>query len=182
MNIYRMFSSNNDFKSIQYGQTPLMKIIGEEDWENVSDIERYSFHWSEGDKEVSDAPFLIGAIPIFRSETLDHAGIKFPKNYVKEIIINVEGIEYVIVKATQIVTDLLDEKRSVISRYSDGRIMDVERYVFKKNDNVPPIFKLKQYPLFTFVTDVLGDKLNAAAISGLILEKCKISKPWFKFA
>ena len=182
MNIYRMFSSSNDFRSIQYAQTPLMKIIGEEDWENVNDIEHYSFHWSEDNKEVSDAPFLIGAIPIFRSEALTQAGIIFPDDFVEEVTIKVEGTEYVIVKATQIVTDLLDEKRSKISRFSNGRIMDIERYVFKKNNKVPPIFKLKQYPLFTFVTDALGDKLNAAAISGLKLEKCKIIKPWFKFA
>lgn len=178
MNIYRMFSSGNDFKSIQYAQTPLMEIIGEEDWKNINDIESYSFHWSEENKEVSDAPFLIGAIPIFRSDALTYAKIVFPKDCVKEVTIHVDGIEYVIIKAIGKVDDLLDEKKSVISRFADGRIMNIEKYIFKAKDNVPPIFKLAQYPLFTFVTDEIGDKLKAATLSGLKLERCKIKKWW----
>lgn len=179
MEIYRLCSSNGNYKTIAYAESPLMRIIGEEDWGDLTDIENYSYHWEASDKEVSDAPFLIGAIPIFRTEVILRMGNSFPASLVGQVPIKVEGEDYTILKARSYVSNILNEKKSKLSRFSDGRIMDVERYVFKPTDNVPSFFKISQYPLFTFVTGEVAGDLMKAGITGLVLEECRVKKTWF---
>lgn len=179
MEIYRLCSSNGIYKTIAYADSPLMSIIGEEDWGDLTDIENYSYHWEVSDKDICDAPFLIGAIPIFRSEVVSRMGNSFPASLVMQVPIKVEGEDYTILKARSYVSNILNEKKSKLSRFSDGRIMDVEKYVFKPIDNVPSFFKILQYPLFTFVAEDMAEILMKASITGLALEECRVKKTWF---
>lgn len=179
MDIYRLYSPNRDYRTIVYDNTPLMKIIGKEDWGDIKEIENYPYQWDDEQKEICDAPFLIGAIPIFKTDALKRIGMILLDSLVTLIPIRVGDIEYTILKANEYEKNILNEKKSTISRFSDGRIMDIEKYVFIPFDNAPEVFKVASYPLFTFVTEKLASKLTEANLTGLAMEKCKIKKSWF---
>lgn len=180
MDIYRIYTENSPYKAIAYGNTPLIENIGEDKWENISQIESFSYLWNEDDKEKTcgDCPFLIGAIPVFSVDLLKRIK-KYLSNDLAEVIpIKVENKEYAIIKAKKFVMNLLDERNSQITRYSDGSIMSVEKYVFKETNELPMIFSLSDYSLFTFVTGQLAEELLSIHPSGLEIEKCKIKKKW----
>ena len=77
-----------------------------------------------------------------------------------------------------ILEDVLNESKSIINRFSDGRIMNIEKYVFKKNITYPPIFKISQLPTFTFITDLLFEAISDANLTGICMERCEIKSNW----
>ena len=64
-----------------------------------------------------------------------------------------------------ILEDVLNESKSIINRFSDGRIMNIEKYVFKKDRTYPSIFKISQLPTFTFMTDELSEAISEANLT-----------------
>lgn len=180
MDIYRIYTENSPYKAIAYGNTPLLENIGEDKWENIPQIESFSYNWNVDDKEkeCGDCPFLIGAIPVFSTNVLKNIKKYLSKDLVDVISIKVENREYAIIKAQKLVANLLDERDSQITRYSDGNIMSVEKYVFKETNELPMIFSLSEYSLFTFVTGQLAEVLLCINPRGLEIEKCKIKKKW----
>lgn len=178
MDIYRLYTPNRDYRTIDYDKTPLMRIIGEEDWGNLKELEDYPYKWDDEKKDVCDAPFLIGAIPIIRTDALSRIAAPLPSSLVQQVHIKVGGIEYTILKA-KAVGNILNERKSDIDRFSDGRIMDVEKYVFNYSKDTPAIFRIAQYPLFTFVTDELAESMMNAKLTGLSFDKCAVKKKWF---
>lgn len=181
MKIYRLYSKTDGYRSIAYRKTPLMNIIGEKNRVDNIEIENFPYEWDEENeyRRVSDSPFLIGAIPIFSQRTMNKIKDFLTEDMVELIPISIEKKKFEVVRAKIRMANLLDEKRSKITRFSDGRIMSVEKYVFKNNGNLPLLFQLQQYPLFTFATGILADKLFELCPSGLCLEECKIHESFF---
>lgn len=181
MKIYRLYSKTEGYKTIDYGKTPLMNIIGEEDWGNLSEIKEFPYQWKNDNEadSVSDCPFLIGAIPVFSLQTMNLIKEQLTSDTAEIIPISIENETFCILRAKLRVANLLNERKSKITRFSDGRIMSIEKYVFKNEDKMPLLFQLQQYPLFTFVTGTLADLLLAVHPTGLCMEECKIHKGWF---
>lgn len=182
MEIYRIYTKNRQYKTISYDNTPLLDYIDEETLENIPQIESFPYTWNDDDREkdCGDCPFLIGAIPVFSVKIFNEIEKHLASELVDTIPINVENKKYIIIKAKINVTNLLDERNSQIDRFSDGRIMDIGNYVFKVKNELPVIFRLSEYSLFTFVTGQLAETLLRINPSGLEIEKCKIKKKWFE--
>lgn len=181
--VYRIYSQNKNYKTISYDKTPLMRIIGSELWGDYSEIETFKYKWVEdaNEKIVCDSPFLMGAIPIFGESVV--LGVKnfLSPALVDVLPIEVEGERYCILKAKILLDNILNLRRSKIVKFSDGRIMKVEKYVFNQQNNIPLIFKIRQYPLFTFITDSLALSLEMLHPTGLAMEKIDTTAGWNLF-
>lgn len=68
MRIYRLYNPNQEYRTIQIANTPLLVAIDHNDYSKTIDIHNTQYHWDNLDKELCDCPFLIGAIPVFRKE------------------------------------------------------------------------------------------------------------------
>ncbi len=179
MKIFKLYNLNRNNKTILYEGTPLMKIIGCEDWGDYNKIEKYIYTWDSysKDKPVCDSPFLIGSIPIFRNKIIQQ--IKIQPGQIDLIPITIEKELFEIIKAKTLVNNVLNKHKSKISYFSDGRIMDINKYVFKPQDNWPEIFKIAEFPIFTFVNENIAEQLNRQKPSGLGMEECAIKKGFF---
>lgn len=181
-NIYRLITSEREYKRIDYGDTPLVHCLVDDLWDKEI-LESYQFKWNSDDvdKTISDCPFLIGAIPVIKSEIIKQMNLVIPEEYLKTININVSGEKYSILRAQKTVKGLLNLRKSAIDYYSDGRIMYVDKYVLNSKKELPIIFRLDEYPLYTFTTEVFAMSLMDLQPMGMFLEKCEIRKPFLFF-
>lgn len=173
MRIYRLYNPNQEYRTIQIANTPLLVAIDHNDYSKTIDIHNTQYHWDNLDKELCDCPFLIGAIPVFRKEKIYKIRYIFSSQDISTTELIVDGASYILLITNNVVKGLLDERKSTITRFSDGRIMTVENYVFKKKKEYPDIFRIEELPLFTFVTDRIANELLEQNLSGLAMEECK---------
>ena len=180
--IYRLYSSGHEYKTVEYDNTPLMNCLENNLWE-PSLIEAYKFEWNRDDaeKETSDCPFLIGAIPIFKTEIISDLRNIVSLDAIKIININISGQKYSILRPKNKIKGLLNIRKSNINYFSDGRIMSIDKYVFNSNKNIPLFFELEEYPLFTFVNETMANVLVTQNVKGLLLEACEIRRRGFLF-
>ena len=178
MKIFRLYSQNRDYKTIAYEGTPLMSFLEDCHFDDYESIRKFNYHWENSDKPISDCPFLIGAIPVIRKSAIPKIRPAISSDLALLIDILVEGEPFVIILAKNILEDVLNESKSIINRFSDGRIMNIEKYVFKKNIPYPPIFKISQLPTFTFITDLLFEAISDANLTGICMERCEIKSNW----
>lgn len=182
MNIYRIFNPNREYKAIDYAETPILDNLGKIYWENQVEVSSFPYTWVKGEGEdICDCPFIIGSVPVFSEAAYRAIASHFDKNEMQIIPIFVEGIPYYIVNVIRVLPDILNEKKSKIVRFSDGRVMDIEKYVFQKKVNVPNIFKISQLDTYTFVNEEMASIIMDAHLTGLALEKCKISSSILPF-
>lgn len=178
MKIFRLYSQNSDYRTIAYDGTPMMSFLEDSHFDDYDSIHKFNYHWDNSDKPISDCPFLIGAIPVIRKSAIPKIRLAISSDMVLPIDILIEGEPFVIILAKNILEDVLDESKSIINRFSDGRIMNIEKYVFKKNRTYPPIFKISQLPTFTFMTDELSEAISEANLTGIDMEKCEVKAKW----
>ena len=180
MDIFRIYSQNNNYKTISYEKTPLMRILGSETWGNYVDIESFKYEWNcDTNKRIEcDCPFLIGAIPIFRENIISKIKFFLSPTLVDILPIEVAGKIYCIIRAKILLENIINVKKSKINKYPDGRIMNIEKYVFTPQNDLPCIFKIQQYPLFSFITSNLASYLKMENPTGLQFEKIDIKRNW----
>ncbi len=178
MKIFRLYSPNRDFRTIAYGETPLMSLLEDVNGCDYDYIQRFDYHWDCNDKPICDCPFLMGCIPVIRKAAITKIHTVFPENLVQSIDINVEGELFEIILAKEILTDALNESKSLINRFSDGRIMSIDKYVFKKRKTYPSIFKIGQLQTFTFITNQFYEVFSDANLTGIAMEECDIKSIW----
>lgn len=155
MNIYRILNPNREYKTIQYSGTPILKNIGKIIWDNANEVSEYQYIWDKNNdsKFICNCPFIIGSIPVF-SELIYNKIAIFLNNTNSQVIpITVDNRKYFIINATILIDDILNEKKSKISYFSDGRIMDIEKYVLNNKRHIPDIFKLSHFQTYTFVSE-----------------------------
>lgn len=182
MSIYRIFNPNRDYKTIDYSETPILDNLGKIYWENQAEISSFPYTWVKDErKDICDCPFIIGSVPVFNEVAYKTITNYLNKNEMQIIPIHVEGIPYYIVNSLRVLPDILNEKKSKIVRFSDGRIMDIEKYVFQKKEEVPNIFKISQLNSYTFVDKKMASIIIDAHLKGIYLEKCKISTSILSF-
>lgn len=176
MKIYRIYSPNINNRTIHYEGTPIIENIGEIEWSNVENISKETYSWDNTDKSHCDCPFIIGSIPVFPYSVLDILKPFFVGQKIQIIPIRVEDCQYAIVNTTEVLDGVLNEKKSKLTRFQNGRIMDVEDYVLKPQNKIHNIFKLSQFPVFSFISEELYNAIKKLNLTGITFEECKISK------
>lgn len=101
----------------------------------------------------------------------------FPDLAIKHIKICADN--YVLFSNIVIMSDCLNLKKSKITRFSNGDIMDVITPVFLPA-KYPFIFKIKEMPSIYFCTQEFKYFIDIHLYTGLVFKECKIkSKSWF---
>lgn len=175
MNIYRIYHKVDGFKAIKTKDTALERRMLE--YGNNATFELFKnqqFQWSDSTGEkICDFPFIDGNITVF-SENVFTAIRSMITSCAVITNIVVEGTQYEIIEANKI-RNVLDTEQSVIKRFKDGRIMNIKKYVFKQNSSYPAMFRIEEFPTFTFVTeDVLDKIMELSEIEGLDFQLCEV--------
>lgn len=172
MKIYRIYSPNINNRTIHYEGTPIIENIGEIEWSNVKNISKETYSWDNMDKSHCDCPFIIGSVPVFPYSVLDILKPLFVGQKIQIIPIRVEDGQYAIVNTTEVLDGVLNEKKSKLTRFQDGRIMDVEKYILKPLKYCSNMFKLREFPVFTFISETLYNTIHKLGLSGIVFEEC----------
>lgn len=182
MDIYRIFNPNREYKTIQYSDTPLFENIGKTIWDNTDSISSFPFTWDKSNKskQICDCPFIIGSIPVFSKAAYETFSSYLNNENSQIIPIKVDSESYIIVNAIILIDDILNKNKSKISYFSDGRIMDIEKYVLNNKKTLPDIFKISQFQNYTFISEKIASIINAVDMTGIALERCK-SNTFFPF-
>lgn len=87
--------------------------------------------------------------------------------------------DYVLFSNVPILSNALNLKKSKITRFSNGDIMEIPTPVFLPG-NYPILFKVEEMPSTYFCTQELKDLIDGHSYTGLLFEVRKIkSKSWF---
>lgn len=178
MKIYRIYNPNRDHKTIVYDKTPIIDNIGRSvKWENLMAMQAYSFQWENDSevKEICDCPFIIGSIPVFSVKGYNIIKPFINQSDVQVIPIKVEGDMFYILNTTKVISNILNEHKSKIVRFSSGKIMDIEKYVFNESKSIPSFFRIKQFDTFTFVTEGVAKEIMESDLTGIVVEECQIT-------
>lgn len=178
MKIYKLYTTGLSYKDIYYDKTPILDNIGKILWKNINEISSFHFKWNteENDKPICDCPFIIGSIPVFSNSAYEIIKQFLLDKEVQIIPISINGLSYYIINITLLLNDILSEKYSKIERFSSGRIMNIDKYVFKYRREIPPFFRIKQLPTFTFANEDVATTIKDSQITGIELEECKVKK------
>lgn len=94
------------------------------------------------------------------------------------IPITVGKDSYVIFCHIPVLSDCLNLKKSKISRFSDGDIMDIKEPVFLPGD-YPTLFQVKNIPSAYFCNQLFKQKIDTKSYTGLLFKQIKIKpKSW----
>lgn len=93
--------------------------------------------------------------------------------------INVGNDNYVLFSNIAILSNCLNLKKSKVTRFSNGDIMEIPTPVFLPG-NYPILFKIEEMPSSYFCTQEFKELVNSHSYMGLRFEERKIkSKSWF---
>lgn len=110
---------------------------------------------------------LLGVEPAFSARAVERVGHLLRASGQLLPLISVDG-EFYLWNVTTVV-DALDEEASAVTRFSSGRIMAVERWVFRPGDlRDVTAFKIPQLRrAYTFITDRFAREFTEAGLAGL---------------
>ena len=161
-NFVNLLVNHQKEKAIRFLNNKRLRWLKEEDYE---DDDEYEY---DKDALISDCPFINGDIPVF-------LGKKF-RLPVKDCVtskFDVDNEKYVAVLAPE-VEGILNIKSSKIEKFRDGGIMYVEGYVFNNLSEYPSLFRVKEYPVFTFCTEEVKKNLELSNFKFLKFMEIKI--------
>lgn len=169
MKLYKLSNIADGYATIDFTGVNISSIVSTGD---LTELNGKSFSWlkTESDENISDAPFYIGAFPIFK---LSKVQSLLQRISVRTAKFSVDGEEYVAVSAPIIKGDVLNLNASKFRSFKSGKIMTVSSYVFKAAQ-YPPIFRFEQYLLYTFVNEELANALESCGLKQLIIEPCEV--------
>ncbi|MCQ2975327.1 MAG: hypothetical protein MJ211_11035 [Bacteroidales bacterium] len=168
MKIFKLYNIVNGYKTIDFGEINITSISkGEIDIECLSNS---NLNWkkTEDDLIPSDSPFFIGAFPIFEYSKIEKLNI--PIDFVHFFV---ENVDFVAIKSNIIEINVLNRDKSIMKLFKSGKIMSINKYVFNKY-NYPPIFRIKEYPLFTFVNEEIAELLKNSNLKQIKFEECEV--------
>ena len=176
MKIYRIYHKVDGYKVILTKGTTLESYMLETGNDAKFDsFNGHRFIWSDstGDK-ICDFPFIDGNIPVM-SEKAFNAICPMISSCASNTRIYIDRVEYEIIEAQKI-KNVLDIDKSIIKYFKDGRIMNIKKYVFKSTALYPNMFRISEFPTFTFVSEAIIKKLkDANCINGLDFELCEMA-------
>ena len=169
MKIFKLYNEVNGYASIDFTNANMSDIA--KGIVNVSAISGINLNWKidEEDTVKGDCPFYIGAFPVF--DATKTKGFDF-KN-AETATFKVEDKEFVAVSAPMLSGQLIDRDKSDLRLFKSGKIMNVRRFALKSGCSYPPIFRLEEYPLYTFVCEEIMKSLQELGLTQLKFEECE---------
>lgn len=170
MRIYKLYNKVNGYTSIDFSNVNMSDIA--KGIVNVSTITGINLCWkiNEGDNVKGDCPFYIGAFPIFEAAKIK--GITFEN--AETAVFKVEGKDFVAIAAPFLSGHIIDKEKSDLRLFKSGKIMSVKRFALINNNCYPSVFRLEEYPLFTFVCEDMMNALKKLDFAQLLFDECEI--------
>jgi hypothetical protein len=69
------------------------------------------------------------------------------------------------------VVDVLDRERSDLVMFSTGRVLEVQRYVFRRATKLPLLFRVPEVPLNLLATDMFRELVERHGLDGLTFKE-----------
>lgn len=169
MKVFKLFNEVNGYASIDFSDVNMGDIV--KGIVSVKAISEKSLLWNPTDNESikGDCPFYIGAFPVF--DATKTKGFDFTN--AETATFKVEGKEFVAVAAPMLSGQLIDKEKSDMRLFKSGKIMNVRRFALKSGCSYPPIFRLEEYPLYTFVCEEMMKSLQELGLTQLKFEECE---------
>lgn len=163
--------NEEDFETIN------ILINGKPRQETWSPIDTRLVSEDEGQELIeSDSPWLGSHALVFRPAVIDRIG-DLLREYGELLDLRCREADIIVFNPTMIL-DALDEKRSSVLRFNDGRIMRINRYVLRlevvQDVHIFKIPNLRVSP--TFVSEYFAELWNSARLRGLEFKKVWASK------
>ena len=139
---------------------------------NVSSISDINLYWKidEDDNVKGDCPFYIGAFPIFEAAKIKSIAFENAET----AAFKVEGEDFVAVATPFLSGHIIDKEKSNLRLFKSGKIMSVKRFALINNYCYPSVFRLEEYPLFTFVREDMMKDLKNLDFAQLLFEECEL--------
>ena len=171
MKVYKLNHKANGYATVDM-DFDVISIMQQESWSDLKKYKDNEFPWiKEDDDNLGECPFYIGALPIFSNRIISELIAVEPS--IKHIPIFIEGKSFGIVFTDNVIGGSLNIKSSKVTKFPDGRIMSIEKYVLNRME-YPVIFRLKEYNLHTFVNEHVANVLSSLDVEDLLLEEVSI--------
>ena len=146
--------------------------------DNPAMMKNFKYGWITTDSEkIPDFVLFLGDLLGCRADISEIVSTLIPK--LEPHLIKIGDDDYVLFSNILTISDSLNLKKSKVTRFSTGEIMEISNPVFLPN-NYPPLFKVEDMPTNYFCTQEFKDLLDSQSYTGLELKECKIkSKSWF---
>ena len=169
MKVYKMYNEVNGYASIDFSDVNMSDIV--KGTVSVRAISDKNLVWDPSDNESikGDCPFYIGAFPVFEATKIKD----FDFENAETASFKVEGKEFIAVAAPILPGQLIDKEKSDLRLFKSGKIMNVRRFALKSGCSYPPIFRLEEYPLYTFVCEEMMKSLQELGLTQLKFEVCE---------
>jgi hypothetical protein len=168
MNVYILDADVNDYRGLVYEDEDIVEFNRRFDGRSLKEgwtgKERFGFVCPRLPK--GDTPGLSSHIPVFNPKAVK-ALADFVEPSGELLPVTCGGERFFLFNVTRLV-DALDETNSDLKRFSDGRIMMIDRHVFQPEKlRSVVVFKLPQKPLScAYVTDPFVQRVNDAGLKG----------------
>ena len=171
MKIFKLYNEVNGYASVDFTNVNMSDIA--KGIVNVSAISDINLNWKidEDDNVKGYCPFYLGAFPVFDATKVK--GCSFERAEIAQF--RVEDRGFVAVAAPILLGQIIDKEKSDLRLFKSGKIMSVKRFALKKNISYPPIFRLEEYPLFTFVSEGMMNSLKKTGLTQLGFEECVLT-------
>jgi len=169
MKVFKLFNEVNGYASIDFSDVNMSDIV--KGVASVKAISDKSFLWNPSDNESikGDCPFYIGSFPVFEASKVK--GVDFEN--AETATFNVEGKGYIAVAAPILPGQIINREKSDLRLFKSGKIMNVKRFALKSGCSYPSIFRLEEYPLYTFVCEEMMKSLQELGLTQLKYEECE---------
>lgn len=141
-------------------------------------IGKFKYGWLTNESTlIPDLVIIISNMLGCKVEISKEVSNLFPSLALNPIKIGTD--DYVLFSNIPILSDHLNLKKSKITRFSNGDIMEIPAPVFLPS-NYPILFKIEEMPSTYFCTQEFKDLIDGHSYTGLLFEVRKIkSKSWF---
>lgn len=143
-------------------------------------MDKFRYGWLTNEStKIPDFVIIISTMLGCKVEISKEVKNLFSNLVLNPIPIKIGTEDYVLFSNIPILSDHLNLKKSKITRFSNGDIMEIPTPVFLPG-NYPILFKVEEMPSTYFCTQELKDLIDGYSYTGLLFEVRKIkSKSWF---
>jgi len=176
MKVYKFWHKANEYKNIDLEGTLLLDKVVDGFYNDgkAFNCDFGTFKWIEKDLKECDFPMINGSIPVVSQRAYEVLDPYLDKENIEILPITIDNTPYYIIHLLN-VYDVLNEKRSVIQRFRNGGIKNIEKYVFLPSvSDVPNLFQITQNQMFVFVKEELFNVISEAKLTGADFEECQI--------
>lgn len=177
MNIYKLAGDVSSFRQIEYSNTFIKDILMSNRPVDCSGCPEIDLKWTPDSIEfpIGDCPFITGSLPVFSKKITDQLSSGGLISGINMVPLTIEGEPYSLMIAQNRLANTLNKRKSKIESFPDGRIITINRYVFRNTIDYPEWFVIEEYPFYTFVNERVKKVLDQIKPEGLIMENCLCS-------